>query len=97
MKEGTSALPFFHTYPRSWIVCMIEAKVEGRPMPSSSRRATRLGSVYRDGGLVVCPLASSSRASSCCPRSRRGSRRSASSVPGSSSPSFDAPSSRDST
>ena len=35
---------------------------------------------------MVWPLASSSWVSSCCPRSSRGSRRSASSLPGSSSP-----------
>ena len=29
-------LPRLNTYPRSWIVCMIDAYVDGRPMPSSS-------------------------------------------------------------
>lgn len=33
---GTRALPFLRTYPRSWIVLIVEAYVEGRPMPSSS-------------------------------------------------------------
>ncbi len=52
---GTSAWPFFHTYPRSWIVWMIDAQVEGRPMPSSSSRLTSDASVYRAGGDVVWP------------------------------------------
>ena len=39
------AWPRFTTYPRSWIVCMIEAYVEGRPMPSSSSALTSDASV----------------------------------------------------
>ncbi len=43
--DGTSAEPFFHTYPRSWMVLMIEAYVDGLPIPSSSSLLTRLGSL----------------------------------------------------
>ena len=45
VKVGTSALPCRQTYPRRSIVEMIEAYVDGRPMPSSSRRLTSDASV----------------------------------------------------
>ena len=35
-KEGTSAVPRFATYSRSMIVLMMDANVDGRPMPISS-------------------------------------------------------------
>ncbi len=57
-KDGTRADPFFHTYPRSTIVPMIAAYVEGRPMPSSSSLAVSDASVNRAGGFVLCPSAS---------------------------------------
>ena len=44
-NDGTSADPRFTTYPRSTIVPMIEAYVDGRPMPRSSSALTRLASV----------------------------------------------------
>ena len=33
----------------------MDANVEGRPMPSSSSFFTKVGSVYRAGGLVSWP------------------------------------------
>ena len=45
VQVGTRGWPFFHTYPRSWIVCMIDAYVDGRPMPCSSSRFTSEASV----------------------------------------------------
>ena len=45
VQVGTRAWPFFQTYPRSRMVWMMLAHVEGRPMPSSSSRFTRLASV----------------------------------------------------
>ena len=44
-QVGTSAEPFFQTYPRSWMVEMIYAYVDGRPITSSSSCFTRLASV----------------------------------------------------
>ena len=52
VSVGTSADARFETYPRSWIVEMIEAYVEGLPMPSSSRRLISEASVNLAGGLV---------------------------------------------
>jgi hypothetical protein len=42
---GTSAEPRLLTYPRSWIVPIVEAYVDGRPMPRSSIALTRVASV----------------------------------------------------
>ena len=44
-NDGIRAWPRLNTYPRSWIVCMIDAYVDGRPMPSSSIALTSDGSV----------------------------------------------------
>ncbi len=41
---------------------MIDEYVDGRPMPSSSIALTSDASVYRAGGWVVCPIASSASA-----------------------------------
>ncbi len=64
---------------------MIEAYVDGRPMPSSSIALTSDASVYRAGGWVLWPSASSASALSAWPLTRFGSRRSASSASASSS------------
>src|SRR5437763_17217720 len=58
----------------------IEAYVDGRPMPSSSSALTRLASVYRGGGLVLCPSGESSAALIAWSWLRRGRRDSASSA-----------------
>ena len=65
---------------------MIDAHVEGRPMPSSSSRFTRLASVKRAGGLVEWPFgvtAAVGTVSPSCNSGRRvsSSRRSLSSSP----------------
>ena len=39
------------------IVSMVGAYVDGRPMPRSSSALISDASVYRGGGLVVCPSA----------------------------------------
>ena len=65
---------------------MIDAYVDGRPMPRSSSALTRLASVYRAGGLVSCPCGSRLDACSVWPTVSAGSRRSSSSSLGSSRP-----------
>ena len=75
--EGTSALPREYTYPRSWIVLMIDAYVDGRPMPRSSIFFTSDASVKRAGGLVEWPSAVTFSTSRRWPSDRRGRRRSA--------------------
>src|SRR6266436_2477583 len=45
---------FLVTYSRSTSVEMIEAYVEGRPMPSSSSSFTSVASLNRGGGSVKC-------------------------------------------
>ena len=60
------------------MVEIVEAYVEGRPIPRSSRAFTRLASVNRGGGLVSWPATSRSRTSSRSPTVIAGSRRSAS-------------------
>src|SRR3989441_12273692 len=45
---------FLVTYSRSTMVDMIEAYVEGRPMPSSSSSLTSVASLNRGGGSVKC-------------------------------------------
>jgi len=77
---GTSACPRFVTYPRSMIVDMVAAYVEGRPIPCSSIDLTREASVYRGGGLVSCPAAATSEASTCSPTASWGRRDSAASA-----------------
>ena len=42
------------TYPLLTIVPIIDANVEGRPIPFSSSDLTRDASVYLAGGLVLC-------------------------------------------
>ena len=68
---------------------MIDAYVDGRPMPSSSSRLTSEASVYRAGGWVVWPTGSIAGSGSCWPTVRSGSTRSRSSrsASGSSEPS----------
>ena len=60
IQDGTRAEPFLCTYPRSWMVPMIDEYVDGRPIPNSSNVFTSEASVYRAGGLVVCPSGRSS-------------------------------------
>ncbi len=52
---------------------MIDAHVDGRPMPSSSSRLTRLASVYRAGGTVVWPPGVSDWTGTACPTVSAGS------------------------
>jgi len=87
-KGHTTSPPSRYTEPS--LVARLEELGIGRPSTYASIMQT-----IQDRGYVVWPLASSSRVSSCWPRSTRGSRRSASSLLWSSSPAV--PSSRDST
>ena len=50
---------FLSTYPLRTIVARMDAKVEGLPMPFSSRAFTREASVKRAGGFVLCESDSS--------------------------------------
>lgn len=63
------------------IVEIVAAYVEGRPMPSSSRVFTSEASVYRAGGVVVCPSAVTSEASRASPSAITGRRLSSSFAP----------------
>src|SRR2546421_6652350 len=85
MNDGTSAWPRLNTYPRSWMVAMMLAYVDGRPMPSSSSALTSDASVYRAGGWVTCPVGRSASARNGWSLTTVGSRRSASSASASSS------------
>jgi hypothetical protein len=62
------------------MVLMIDAYVEGRPIPRSSSALTSDGSVNRGGGLVVWPSGRSSVAVTACSRTSWGSLDSASSA-----------------
>src|ERR1700720_1204732 len=63
----------FFTYSRSTIVEIIEAYVEGRPIPSSSSSFTSVASVYRGGGSVKCCSGLMDSSFSTCPSVTRGS------------------------
>ena len=65
VKLGTSALPWRNTYSRFSMVAMIDAYVEGRPIPSDSSSLINAASVKRAGGSVSCRLGSTP--SSCKP------------------------------
>ena len=52
---------------------MIDAYVEGRPMPFSSRARTKVASVYRAGACVLCPKASMSGNGNSSPSASSGS------------------------
>src|SRR3974390_367284 len=63
----------FFTYSRSTIVHIIEAYVDGRPMPSSSSSFTSVASVYLGGGSVKCCSGRIESSFSTCPSVTRGS------------------------
>jgi hypothetical protein len=52
--SGNSLRSSTRTYPRSTIVEIVAAYVDGRPMPCSSRALMRDASVNRGGGSVKC-------------------------------------------
>ena len=54
--------------------------MDGRPISRSSSSRTRVASVYRAGGLVLCPSAVTSTGDSVSPLSTSGSGRSSESV-----------------
>ncbi len=60
LSVGMSVRPSFSTQPRSMMVFMIEAYVEGRPIPRFSSSLMRPASVQREGGCVSLPSASRS-------------------------------------
>ena len=52
---------------------MIEAQVDGRPIRSSSSFLTNDASVYRAGGVVVCPTGVIDSVGTVSPTARGGS------------------------
>ena len=69
------------------IVDMIDAYVDGRPMPRSSSSRMSEACVKRGGGCVKCCVADSASSAIFCPAERSGSVAAASSSSGASLPS----------
>src|SRR6516225_7893787 len=63
----------FFTYSRSTIVEIIDAYVDGLPIPSSSSSFTSVASVYLGGGSVKCCSGRIDSSFSTCPSVTRGS------------------------
>ena len=73
VSVGTSDLPSLSTYPRSRIVLMIDAYVDGRPIPRFSSSFTSPASLYLPGGSVCFACEERSRSASASPTATFGS------------------------